>query len=440
MAIAKEVPSGKLDEIPEGWAFYDPVTGDELKAVDMMRDVYRTPTAMVRVPEDLAKEMLAKNAALISDADLAGKGREDEPHITLKYGVREDLGQIAEALAEFYPFEVVLGKTKIFSPSQNSMGAAVVYVEVLAPILDSLHTKLGDAIGLRHDGSDYVPHVTLAYVKPEETAKYDGCTDFEGMTFTASCITVTRSDRKQVEWRFDLGGAHVVSKAGDEEDDEIEEIIFNVLQGFDEIVPVFEHELQSANLDGAQELADGLDVESKVEFSVLNENALKYARKRAAEMVGKRWVGGELVENPDARWAITETTRDVLRNIIEDAFTQGQTPAQLAASIERTGVFGSTRADLIASTEMSRAVSQGSLSTAKEVGAIGKGWETSGDHDHDDECDDNEADGVIGIDEDFSSGDDASPGHPGCNCAVVYYTADDPEAADLLEPETENAA
>jgi len=53
----------------------------------------------------------------------------------------------------------------------------------------------------------------------------------------------------------------------------------------------------------------------------VNEAARDYAHDRAAEMVGKKWVDGVLVDNPDAQWAITETTRDVAAGIIEDAST-----------------------------------------------------------------------------------------------------------------------
>lgn len=437
VAIAKEVPS--LGKIPEGWHFYDPESGAELPkaaAVDMMRDVMKVATAMIVLPDSLAAEVIEKGTALIADEDLAGKGREDEPHITVKFGVRENLDETAEVLVEFYPFDVTLGKTRIFSPSQNSGGGSVVYVEVIAPILQDLHDQVSDGIGLRHDGADYVPHVTLAYVKTEEAAKYDGLDTFEGLKFTANVVTIKRKEGGV--WNLDLGAARLTAKAGDdEEDEEIEEIILDILKGFQEIVPAVQHELEGTYLDQAQTMATAM--ESTVQLSVLNQRALDYARARAAEMVGMKWVDGELVTNPNAVWAITDTTRDVLKDLITNAFTQGQTPAELTKSIEQTGVFSAYRADMIASTEMSKATIQGSLGTAKDVGAIGKQWETSGDHDIDDECNDNEDDGTVAIGDSFSSGDDGPPSHPNCNCALVYITADDPEAADLLEPETVGA-
>lgn len=404
----------------------------------MQRDQTHVACAMILLPESIAEDVFVKSEALIANHDLAGKGREDKLHVTIKFGVRENFGETAEALAEFYPFEVTLGKVRTFPPNPNSNGAAVVYVEVIAPILQDLHDRINHGIGLRHDGADYVPHVTLAYVSEDAAAKYDGLADFEGIKFTVEALTITRGKKK--EWTLRLGGSALVSKVGDDQEDEdIEEIILDILKGFAEIVPPIQHELASTYLDEATEMRMALESESMVTLSALNVRALEYAKARAAEMVGMKWVDNELVENPNAVWAITDTTRDVLKELVQRAFSEGMTPAQLTGVIEQTGVFSTYRADMIASTEMTRAQSQGALGTAKDVGAIGKSWETSGDHSIEDECDMNEDDGVIGIEDVFSSGDDAPGAHPNCNCVTVYYTADDPEAADLLEPEEATA-
>lgn len=197
--------------------------------------------------------------------------------------------------------------------------------------------------------------------------------------------------------------------------------------------------MSSVFYDQAEELSELFEQElgltTGISFSVVNEQALAYAKERAAELVGKKWVGGELVDNPDAHWAITDTTRNQLQGLVSAAFEQGFTPAQLTAQVEESGVFSSARADMIASTEMARAQIKGALYTAGQVGVVGKSSEVSGDHDQDDECDEAEDDGVIAIDDNFTPGDDGPPYHPNCNCALVFYTKDDPEAADLVDDE-----
>jgi hypothetical protein len=42
---------------------------------------------------------------------------------------------------------------------------------------------------------------------------------------------------------------------------------------------------------------------------------------------------GDLVENPNARWAITDTTRQRLRDLETKAFDEGWTPDDLATAV-----------------------------------------------------------------------------------------------------------
>jgi hypothetical protein len=55
------------------------------------------------------------------------------------------------------------------------------------------------------------------------------------------------------------------------------------------------------------------------------------------------------------------------------------------------------------------------LDTYKEQGIEKKEWEIS-DAETCDDCEANNEDGEIGVDESFSSGDDAPPLHPNCRC------------------------
>lgn len=75
------------------------------------------------------------------------------------------------------------------------------------------------------------------------------------------------------------------------------------------------------------------------------------------------------------------------------------------------------RSAMISRTETANALSQASIDTMKDMGVEGKQWIWPGG-----ECDicrDNEADGVIPVDQAFSSGDMAPPAHPNCECALA---------------------
>lgn len=75
------------------------------------------------------------------------------------------------------------------------------------------------------------------------------------------------------------------------------------------------------------------------------------------------------------------------------------------------------RGRMIGRTETANALSQGSLDAMKDMGIEGKEWVWPGG-----ECDicaENQAAGVIPIDQAFPSGDMAPPAHPNCECALA---------------------
>lgn len=152
----------------------------------------------------------------------------------------------------------------------------------------------------------------------------------------------------------------------------------------------------------------------------LRERAGLWARDRSAEMVGMKWVDDELVPNPDARWQITEGTRDMLRGMTERALDEGWSTDQMAAEIEASYPFSEARAEMIARTEIAKADVAGTMEGYRTSGVVTmKRWLTAQDDLVSGECADCGRDGAIGIDDLFSSGVDAPPNHPNCRCAVI---------------------
>jgi len=141
--------------------------------------------------------------ATIAPEDLAGKGMEVEPHITVRWGLHtEDAGIVRKAIGTEAPIRVTFGKTGIFPPSESSDGNEVVYLEVNSPDLEALNAKLGKLPST--ETHEYKPHVTLAYVKPGTGQKYAGKIDFEGMTTRIG--TVTFADRTGAQTDIELKG------------------------------------------------------------------------------------------------------------------------------------------------------------------------------------------------------------------------------------------
>jgi SPP1 gp7 family putative phage head morphogenesis protein len=156
-----------------------------------------------------------------------------------------------------------------------------------------------------------------------------------------------------------------------------------------------------------------------------------WAQDRAAELVGMKWIDGELVENPDATWSITETTRTMLNTLVRNAMDEGQSNQELAASIRDSVAFSPERASLVARTETAMADVQGAIIGWKESGVVtGKQFLAAPDCCDDCQVQDGE---IVGLDEEFSEGD--APLHPNCRCSVIAVLADD--ASDESADETD---
>ena len=176
--------------------------------------------------------------------------------------------------------------------------------------------------------------------------------------------------------------------------------------------------LDTANAGGLDALAQVGIEESPEIVDVLNERAVEYARDRSAEMVGKKWVDGELIDNPDDDWVIDEATRDMLRATVTEGIEEGWSTDRLADEIAGHYAFSDERAAMIARTETRYADVAGSLSAYKASGVVsGKEWLTA-----DGCCDEcGDLDGVVvGLDDDFpGDGSDGPPLHPNCECSVL---------------------
>lgn len=156
-----------------------------------------------------------------------------------------------------------------------------------------------------------------------------------------------------------------------------------------------------------------------------NARALAWAEARAAEMVGMKWVGGSLVENPDASWRIDTSTRELLRGFVAEAIDQGWSNDTLAREIEDTFAFSEQRAEMIARTETAYADVAGNMVAYEDSGIVTqKRWILAQER-YCEVCESNAAQGPIALRSTFESGDYAPPAHPNCRCDVIPILGDD---------------
>lgn len=110
-----------------------------------------------------------------------------------------------------------------------------------------------------------------------------------------------------------------------------------------------------------------------------------------------------------------------LGRLLAEGAARGDSPATIAKAIEAL-LSNPARAEMIATTELARAVSQASLQSyiANEVPLIE--WDSAGDTRVCEICETNNASAPIRPGAEFPSGHTAPPGHPDCRCALVPVT------------------
>jgi len=161
-------------------------------------------STQVELPAALRAAVL-KAAAAIPDEDLATDGREDRPHVTVKYGLHTSrAADVAPLLAKEPPVTLTLGKTAIFAAKPGGPDYDVVYVAVNSPALHRLNTKIAKGTPVTDTHPTYQPHATLAYVKAGRGARYAGLTSLQGRS--AVVDTVVFSSKDKTETLIRLGG------------------------------------------------------------------------------------------------------------------------------------------------------------------------------------------------------------------------------------------
>lgn len=191
-------------------------------AAETAEPKYKFGSTQTNIPKDSeAAQALATARGKIDKADLMstdhggdGQGLEEEPHVTVRYGIKgEDTAKLRKFIESQEPFDAKLGKTSSFPATEHSDGAAPIIAPVEAPELHRIEAEM-DKHGDFADRSfpEYKPHATLGYVKPEAAEKYTGDTTTEGKRFRVNSIAIT--DRNGNATEIPLRGRAAREEAG----------------------------------------------------------------------------------------------------------------------------------------------------------------------------------------------------------------------------------
>ena len=156
------------------------------------------------IPEPVKDDILALADSVI-DADLADDGREDRPHVTVKYGmVTQNPDDVAAVVAGYPPVKVTLGGISVFSGAETGKDFDVVKLDIDGDDLRRLNALLSRELPHTDSHEAYRPHITLAYVKAGKGEQYAGLSGLEGQELTLSELTFSTAKKETTAIR--LGG------------------------------------------------------------------------------------------------------------------------------------------------------------------------------------------------------------------------------------------
>jgi HK97 family phage portal protein len=195
------------------------------------------------------------------------------------------------------------------------------------------------------------------------------------------------------------------------------------LAGFEALAEALADIFTDLVKDAGRQALTQLDLDDAKLVELVNERAVEWAREHAAELVGKKWVNGKLVDNPNAAYRIDTVTRDGVQSLVTQAINEGWSNDRLASALKDSYAFSASRAELIAVTETAFADVAGNMIAYEESGVVvGKRWIVGSAEKLCEVCAENAAQGVIPFDKAFASGRLAPPAHPRCRCDVLPVT------------------
>lgn len=149
---------------------------------------------MAVVDGHIAREVRAF-ADSIPDSELAPDGRENDPHITVKYGIHNPAGDVVEEMGGWKAFEVKIGEVSLFKNPEYD----VVKFDVQSDALTALNRQACDSLDCTDSHPVYHPHLTIAYLKPGEGEKYVGPNALTGKTILVRRMVFSDAENKETE-------------------------------------------------------------------------------------------------------------------------------------------------------------------------------------------------------------------------------------------------
>lgn len=195
------------------------------------------------------------------------------------------------------------------------------------------------------------------------------------------------------------------------------------LSTLQDVIDAVQGDLSDVALDSGQLAIASVGVEpTDALVNQVNEAAIDYAKRRAAEMV-----------SVDGDKNIVESTRNMIRDVIVKGLEDNIGADAIADAIQESAAFSADRAELIANTEIAMANEGGKQAGWKAAASTGLNlevfWQTS-NLGCCDVCETNADASPVDLGRPFPSGDANAPAHVRCRCVTWARTKPTPKAED----------
>jgi len=168
-----------------------------IKAFINKEAVHKFGCLYAPLPRALADNIYAWGRDNISDGDLffpreGDGGREQNLHVTVKYGIHINDPMEIQQFLSANPVTLIatLGAITTFDQKDHQ----VVKIDVNSRNLSRLNQMVSSSFEVTDTYPEYIPHVTIAYVKSGRGSRFIGREDFKGERVVLDRLAFTGSD------------------------------------------------------------------------------------------------------------------------------------------------------------------------------------------------------------------------------------------------------
>lgn len=167
-------------------------------AESMLKVASKKNSTQINLPDSVAKAVKEMGKS-IPESEIYTEpdkeyGREDQPHVTVHYGLEAEPKAVQKLVKDFGNVTLKLGKTSIFEGEKYD----VLKVGVEGDDIHRLNALLKKEYPVDSKFPNYQPHITIAYMKKGEAAKYAGDDRFDGLTVPISRFVFSDKERNHV--------------------------------------------------------------------------------------------------------------------------------------------------------------------------------------------------------------------------------------------------